>query len=260
MARLRKDYPGTILENCSSGAMRTTLAELPYFDHHFVSDNANILDVLHITQGTALRMPACRIMRWLTLASAGSFRLWPYPPEIAVIQPQNATWKHYEETDLNCGILASMPGVLGFSGDFASLKEETLSSIREITEFYKAEREIFQNGEMTLLTPPDSIDHRHGFISFLVSHPGKKKHFLFLFYRNCDGANRMILQMPRCSFAANGSEKICRYKVTPLFGNPESAESFTAAGEELAVDGIEIPLYVEQHGDFKGCLWEIAEE
>ena len=258
MGRLRKDYPGTILENCSSGAMRTTLAELPYFDHHFVSDNANILDVLHITQGTSLRMPAGRIMRWLTIASAGSFRLWPYPPEIAVIQPQNATWKHYEETDLNCGILASMPGVLGFSGDFASLKEETLSAIREVTEFYKANREVFQNGEMTLLTPPDGIDHRHGFISFLVSRRESGKHFLFLFYRNCDGASRMILQMPSCT-SANGLKKDSLYNIVPHFGNLESAEKFTATGAELASEGIEIPLHVEQHGDFKGCLWEIAE-
>ena len=38
MARLRKDYPGTILENCSSGAMSTTLAELPYFDPDFTGE------------------------------------------------------------------------------------------------------------------------------------------------------------------------------------------------------------------------------
>ncbi len=261
MMRLRKDYPGTVLENCSSGAMRTTLAEVGCFDMHFVSDNANVLDVLHITQGTALRMPAGRIMRWLTLASPGNFRLWPetFAPRHSVIQPQNATWKHFEETDLVCGILASMLGVLGFSGDFASLQEETLSSIREITEFYKENREFFQNGEMTLLTPPDSIDHRHGFIAFHISRPGNAKSFLFLFYRNCDGASRMILKMPHYTASAV-LEKESLYKVIPRFGNVESAVSFTVTGGELAADGIEIPLQVEQHGDFKGCLWEITKE
>ena len=55
-------------------------------------------------------------------------------------------------------------------------------------------------------------------------------------------------------------EKESLYKVIPRFGNVESAVSFTVTGGELAADGIEIPLQVEQHGDFKGCLWEITKE
>ena len=258
MKRLRRDYPGTILENCSSGGMRATLAEAPYFDQHFVSDNANVLDVLHISQGLVMRMPFARIMRWLVLASPGAFRLWPrnHKPEIAVLQPQNATWRHYEETDLTCGLLASMTGVLGFSGDFASLREETLASIREVTEFYKEGREAFQNAETVLLTPAELIDHRHGFVSFLLSHPASGRHFLFLFYRSCDGSNALTLKLP-ANAPREGLEKETSYQVIPRFGNLESASKFTATGGELASGGIRIPLLVEQHGDFKGCLWEI---
>jgi len=257
MLRLRKEFPETILENCSSGAMRTTLAELPYFDQHFISDNANVLDVLHISQGTMLKMPAGRLMRWLVLASSGSFRPWEYTSEEIVTQPQNATWKHYEETDLNCGLLACMLGVLGFSGDLDSLREDTLAKIRQYTDFYKTRRKLLQCGETTLLSAPHSIDHRHGIMTFLVSDPKTDRHLLFLFYRNCDGYLRTVWKLPAKAPCSAGVDPLKQYKAVPLFGNQPEAETMCAFGAQLISDGLEIPLELEQHGDFKGLLWEI---
>ena len=253
MARLRKDFPGTVLENCSSGAMRTTLGELPYFDQHFISDNGNVLDVLHITQGLMLRFPPGRVLRWLVIASGGYNELWGFNKEETVLQVQNATWKHYEETDLECGLLASMTGVMGFSGDLASFKEETLAKIRTYTDYYTANRASFQRSLCTLLTSPEPIHHRHGVIAFQLTDPVKDKHFVFAFYRDCDGMTGTVLPL----------KELCsgkKYSVRKVFGGTARDQNGTVTGRELAGEGLELSFVTEQHGDFKGCLWEIAPE
>lgn len=252
MTRLRNDFPETVLENCSSGAMRTTLGELPYYDQHFISDNGNVLDVLHITQGLLLRFPPGKVLRWLVIASGGNNELWGMNPEETVLQVQNATWKHYEETDLECGLLASMTGVLGFSGDLASFRAETLQKIRRYTDYYIANRASLQRSVCTLLTSPRSIDHRHGVMGFQFTDPETDKHFVFTFYRDCDG-------MAGTVFPLKGLAADKQYHAKRItFGNPDAAEeSQDYTGAELCNDGLAITFQIEQHGDFKGILWEI---
>ena len=251
MQQLRKDFPGTVLENCSSGAMRTTLGELPCFDQHFISDNGNVLDVLHITQGLMLRFPPGRVLRWLVIASGGCNELWGFNKDETVLQVQNATWKHYEETDLECGLLASMTGVMGFSGDLASFREETLAKIRTYTDYYTSNRDSFQRSLCTLLTPPEQIDHRHGLLAFQLTDPVKDKHFVFTFHRDCDGMTGTVLVLKELCMEKN-------YSVRKVFGGTGRDQNGVFTGKELAQEGLELSLMAEQHGDFKGCLWEIT--
>ena len=252
MTRLRNDFPGTVFENCSSGAMRTTLAELPYYDHHFISDNGNVLDVLHITQGLLLRFPPGKVLRWLVIASGGKNELTGNPEE-TVLQVQNATWNHYEETDLECGLLASMTGVLGFSGDLASFREETLQKIRCYTDYYTANRASFQRSVCTLLTSPQSIDHRHGVIGFQFTDPETDKHFIFTFYRSCDGSTGTVFPLKGLA-----EDKQYRAKRITFIQTDAVEETQEYTGAELRNDGLAVTFRVEQHGDFKGVLWEIT--
>ncbi len=251
MTRLRNDFPNTVFENCSSGAMRTTLGELPYFDQHFISDNGNVLDVLHITQGMLLRFPPGRILRWLVIASGGMNELWGENKQETVLQVQNATWKHYEETDLNCGLLASMTGVMGFSGDLASFTDETLAKIKRYTAYYAANRDSFQRSEATLLTPPQSIDHRHGTIGFQFTDPVQDKHFVFTFYRDCDGMTGTV-------FPLQGLCPEKQYLVKKVTFDAAEEECQQYSGAELSKDGLEFVFELEQHGDFKAILMEIS--
>lgn len=250
MIRLRNDFPGTVFENCSSGAMRTTLGELPYFDHHFISDNGNVLDVLHITQGMLLRFPPGKILRWLVIASGGINELWGENDNETILQVQNATWKHYEETDLNCGLLASMTGVMGFSGDLASFRDETLQKIKVYTDYYIANRDSFQRSTGTLLTPPHNIDHRHGIIGFQFTDPVLDKHFVFAFYRDCDGMAGTVFPLRELCL-----DKQYQAKQITFGAAEETCQQYS--GAELCKEGLEFTFEIEQHGDFKAALWEI---
>jgi hypothetical protein len=233
--------------------MRTTLGELPYFDQHFISDNGNVLDVLHITQGMLLRFPPGRILRWLVIASGGMNELWGYNKQETVLQVQNATWKHYEETDLNCGLLASMTGIMGFSGDLASFSDETLAQIKQYTAYYAANRASFQRSEATLLTPPQSIDHRHGTIGFQITDPVLDKHFIFAFYRDCDGMAGTVFPLQGLC-----PEKQYRVRKVTFDGAEEACQKYS--GAELNYDGLEFVFEIEQHGDFKAILMEVFPE
>lgn len=173
---IRATYPQTFFEGCSSGAMRHDLATVTHVDGHFLSDSVNPVDMLRISQGAWLRLPPGRITRWTVVRGAGQVvprytkRLCDSPP--TVLTPGGAGWEPCESVDLNMALLAALPGMLGFSGDLLGLAPEQRQTIAETIAFYKTWRRFITRAVAHLLTPPEPLTRREGWVAVQLQAPG----------------------------------------------------------------------------------------
>ena len=104
-----------------------------------------------------------------------------------------------------------------------------------------------------MLTPPQSIDHRHGTIGFQITDPVLDKHFIFAFYRDCDGMTGTVFPLQGLC-----PEKQYRVRKVTFDGAEEAGQKYS--GAELSYDGLEFVFEIEQHGDFKAILMEVFPE
>ncbi|MEI6072825.1 MAG: alpha-galactosidase [Verrucomicrobiae bacterium] len=165
---VRTAYPQTFFEGCSSGALRGDLNTMARFDGHFLSDTVNPVDMLRISQGAWLRLPPGRITRWMVVRPAGQ-AVPRYGMSLAdspqtILTPCGPLWEPAETVDLNFALLASMPGMMGFSGDLAGLSPEHRAQIADAVAFYKAWRRVMTGAAGHLLTPPEPLTRRKGWI------------------------------------------------------------------------------------------------
>lgn len=182
---IRLAYPRTFFEGCSSGAMRGDLATLTHFDGHFLSDTVNPIDVLRIMQGAWLRLPPGRLGLWAVLRSAGHAaprygQSQAESPHV-IIAPHGAVWEPSETVDLSFAVLVAMPGMLGFSGDLASLPPDALAELREHVAFFKTWREFITGAAGYLLTTPEPISARTGWVGFQLSNPAHAASLVFAY-------------------------------------------------------------------------------
>lgn len=235
ISRLHRDFPEVIFENCSSGAMRTDLNTLRFFDTHFISDNANPWEVVRITQGMLLRFPPGRILRWMVAAGTENFRPEAMNDDELIAVPQAATWYNFEKADLNYAMLASMMGVLGFSGDLAGMRPETLKKIAGYVSFYKEHREAIFRSEASLLTPPEPVNLHEGWAVFQLTDPVGGEVHIFAFHKNSDGN-------PVCRVHMRNLRKNGRYRLP---------DGMVMSGEQLEREGLPIEFEYYQHGEYK---------
>ena len=229
---VRATYPRTFFEGCSSGAMRGDLTALTHFDGHFLSDTVNPVDVLRISQGAWLRLPPGRIARWLVLRSAGQVAprytrsLADSPPTILV--PGGAVWEPAETVDLNFALIATLPGMLGFSGDLASLAPEHRDIVRQGIGFYKRWRRFITGAVAHLLTPPEPLARREGWAGVQLQAPGEDTSLAFVYRLGNAGAPLPL--------ALRGLRRDGRYRVCQGIGEVEIGAA--VSGEELMGVGL----------------------
>lgn len=222
---IRAAYPGTFFEGCSSGAMRGDLATLSHVDGHFLSDSVNPVDMLRISQGAWLRLPPGRIGRWAVVRSAGQV-LPRYGKSVAdspaaVLTPCGALWEPAETVDLNFALLTAMPGMLGFSGDLASLSAEDRGVMSAGIAFYKSWRRFITGSVAHLLTPPETMDRREGWASFFPA--GRIAGFeASVPVGGIDGFDSAILAASR----AATSSRMCRATVSRWMSNSRAIRLF----------------------------------
>jgi alpha-galactosidase len=184
---VRTAAPDTFFEGCASGALRLDLENLRHVDSHFLSDSVNPVDVLRISQGTWLRLPPGRITRWTVLRDAG-YVIPRYGKTVAdsaptVLVPSGALWEPAEVVDAEFAILAAMPGMLGFSGDVSSLSPAVAATLRTWIGFYKEWREFIAASVAHLLTPPEPLEQRTGWVAFQLQRPDRDGTSLLFLYR-----------------------------------------------------------------------------
>lgn len=238
---IRQQYPDTVIENCASGGMRQDIAACFHFDCHFVSDSAHPIDVLRISQGAWLRLPPGRLARWLVLRSVGRtiphFAAPASESDPSLVAPGGATWIRAEKTTLDFAAPAAMPGVLGLGGDFINFTPEEIQRLRWYVDFHKHWRSFIARAVGYLLTPPERIEDRGGWIGFQMQSPDESTSVLFI-YHLADGCARKRFRLHNLNPAGNYSIR----RETP----DGSSEQF-AGGRMLMHEGLEVEMEGGHH-------------
>ncbi len=142
---LKTLHPETVIEDCSSGALRSDLETLRHFDVFFPSDSVNPYSLLPLIHGFWRRMLPGRIMRWLTFRELQA----PVPyffGQSCIITPVEATWEEYEQCDLESLLIANFTGgALGFSADVASLSKKNRALVRKYVDLFRSRRGFMLN-------------------------------------------------------------------------------------------------------------------
>jgi len=192
LEEIRSAYPKTFFEGCASGALRGDLAMLSHVDGHFLSDTVNSVDMLRISQGAWLRLPPGRLTRWAVLRSPGpvvpryGMRTADSPPTVLV--PGGALWEPCGSEDLDFAILSAMPGILGFSGDLAGMPDVVRERLAEFVRFYKRHRRFLAGAVAHLLSPPQSLGMREGWIGFQLQDSASTDSLIFVYRLGAAGS------------------------------------------------------------------------
>jgi alpha-galactosidase len=234
LGRLRSRFPDIFFEGCASGGMRLDLNTLRHFDGHFLSDTVNPVDMLRITQGALLRVPAGRLTRWAVLRSGE----WPDQ----VIAPEGANWDKAFVADVDFICRAALPGMFGYSGDLAGLSSQIKQRLRQHSEFYKNWREFMTWSICHLLTPVENIKVRNGWVAFQFQQPGEEAPQLIFVYRLDDDS-------PQKNIPLRNLEPRQAYHITNIDFPQANAGVFW--GKELMEQGIAVELLTK----FSAGIW-----
>jgi len=232
---LRRAHPRTVFENCASGAMRLDLSSLFHYDCNFISDSANPLDVIRIGEGSLLRLPPGRILRWATLRGIGRT-----VPEIAkrteespecLIVPCGAAWQIVESAEVDFIMGAALPGVLGFSGDLLTIPAAARERMRWYVQFARQWRGFIRTALAHLLTPPRLITDRTGWTALQLQSPETTASLVFTYHFPNDGQTRRY-------FRLRGLHPGQQYAVRKV--SPDGSAETSASGAELMHGGLEV--------------------
>ena len=228
---IRAAYPGTFFEGCASGGLCLDAATLAHFDGHFLSDTIEPADALRISQGAFLRVPPGRITRWAGLRSQGPaaprYCLSTAGSPDTVLVPGGALWEPAVTADLDFALLAAMPGMFGLTGDLAGLPPAVAARVREHVAFFKEWRRFIAGAAAHLLTTPELVSARSGWIAFQFQDPAGKAGLVFIYRLG------VAAQAPR--WRLRGLKPEARYAVRrALTADHESA---IMSGTELMTAG-----------------------
>jgi len=133
LERLRRTYPGLLIEGCSGGGGRFDLGMLYYTPQIWCSDNSDAIDRLRIQYGTSFCYPS---------ACVGS-HVSASPNE------QNG-----RVTPLETRGVVAMSGTFGYEMDLCRCSEEEKAVIRRQTEDFKRYAPLIREGDYYRLTVP----------------------------------------------------------------------------------------------------------
>jgi alpha-galactosidase len=231
---LRAKYPQVFLEACASGGLRSDINTLMYFDGHFLSDTVQPVDTIRLAEGACLRLPPGRMTKWVALRSAGkTIPQYGLPVESCpqrFVAPGSAVWEDNFIVDLDFAVRACEVGMMGFTGDLASLPEEAIQKLALHVEWFKRHREFITGSAAYLLTQPERKDNRSGWSAIQLQQPENDESLLFVYRLNDSrGTYRLILRN------LNMSKK---YNVL----NIDTNESTRYDGETLMKKGLDVML------------------
>jgi|GEM_PF-341626 len=242
---LRRKYPKTVFENCSSGAMCHDLSSLFHFDVHFPSDTVNPMDVLRISQGDLLRMPPGRILHWAVPRNTNLPAALIYPPGTHVLTPRAATWNTAETAEPDFLVIAAMYGALAFSGDLQSLEPQTRSRMRWYVDFYKQWRRLILTSVCHLLTPVRPLKDRADWTVLQLQSPETSASIIFHFYQPSNGKERCLIQLRNLDPATV-------YRVRRV--NPDGQTEMNVPGDQLMRNGLELHEPYYMHAMYKAGI------
>jgi hypothetical protein len=148
----------------------------------------------------------------------------------AILTPGGAGWEPSETVDLDFALLAAMPGMFGFSGDLSGLSKEQGSRIAEGVAFYKTWRRFITGAVAHLLTPPEILACREGWVGVQLQAPGGDTSLVFVYRLGPCGAPPPLRLC--------GLKPEVRYVITRGF-DPSVAPA-SGIGADLMRDGLRV--------------------
>lgn len=233
---IRALHPRLFLEGCASGGMRLDLNSLTHFDGQFLSDSVDPTDVLRIFQGSLLRLPPGRMALWTVLRNAG--RVIPEygkatdSSQPVVLTPFGPVWEPCRQTKLTLAVCVGMLGMLGFSGDLAGLEPNERRQILDAVTLYKKWRTFITAASAHLLTPPQPIEQRDGWIGFQYQSPGRAESLVYIFNLHDHADSR--------KFRLRTLNPETPYDVLQIL--PASGATRRLTGQELQEEGVDVSL------------------
>jgi len=237
--RIRKRYPQTFFEGCSSGAMCLDLNSQSHFDAHFLTDTVNPLHVLRITQGSWLRLLPGRLTRWCVLRRQDT--------DSNLQGPCGAGWNDPVPADLDVSAIAALPGILGLSGDLASLLPAERSRLADFVAFYKTWRPMINRAAGHLLTPAQPMTVASGWIGLQLQDTEGPDSLIF--------AYGLHEQTDAITVAPRDLEGSASYEIRRVF--PEAGTVDTLTGDRLMDDGIRISPPDNREHDMWACVYAL---
>ena len=133
LEKLRRRFPGILIEGCAGGGGRFDAGMLYYTPQIWCSDNTDALDRLKIQYGTSFGYP---------IAAMGA--------HVSAV-PNHQTGR---KVPLNTRFLTAMSGTFGYELDLRKLPKELISTIRGQVEQYQRFSPIIRNGLYYRLSDP----------------------------------------------------------------------------------------------------------
>ncbi|HWD61176.1 MAG TPA: alpha-galactosidase [Humibacter sp.] len=151
---LRAAHPNVEIESCSSGGARVDLGILQRTDRVWASDTNDALE-------------RQTIQRWTGLV---------LPPELVGAHVGPTTSHSTRRThDLSFRAITALFGHFGIEWDVRTLTDAERTELREVIEFYKANRSLIHTGRAVRIDRPDESDAAYG----VVSHDRSRALFVY---------------------------------------------------------------------------------
>lgn len=157
MDRLRRAFPQTFFECCSSGGQRTDSETLMHYDSLFSSDTVHPLLTARIIDGAMIRIPPRFITKWLALREVSGVARRYYRNEktdLRLLSGTDGSWDNTIEIPVEYLEAYSVINGLGFTARIDDYSEETTEKLRKIIDFYKKMRPFVEKAVSSPLTPP----------------------------------------------------------------------------------------------------------
>lgn len=248
-SELRQRFPQICFESCSSGGMRAGIEMLRDYDVFFISDNANPVAMLKISQGLMLRLPPGRCLHWM-VASPLDPRTAPCfgPESPRVLQPESGTWDAAATADFDFAMLAAMNGgSLGFSGDLDGLGESLQAAMVPYVEFQKQYRKSIARCIGWNLAPRKNAEHLATWMAFQYHDLQADRHFIYAFHlvRSGDGIRR---------FHLHGISPERKYLLRRIFP-AAMANREIVDGSALRHDALRVAFQLDPQGGWRGMMF-----
>jgi alpha-galactosidase len=225
LQQIRKNYPNLILENCSSGGLRSDLAMLAHTHLSFVSDVQEARSSVQLAYGCTLEFAPETCFQWMRGDEKDSSVNLKNPP---------GWWDFLFRTHMN-GPFGITSRVLEWSPELRARAADNLA-------LYKRVRSIIPGSDVYHLTPPPaSGEDPTGWMALQYASPDRRRSLVM--------AYRLGKSDTRANFRLRGLNPEYRYSVTED-GRPRGMMS----GAQLASAGLALQLDAE----WRSAIVELA--
>ena len=156
---LKEKYPDVFIENCSSGGLRTNLANCIECDGTWPSDNESPYEQLRMFRDTVLRIPPQYFDRWIAISSISGFFPSGTPDDDGkkILSCMDGEWDSFtcvQDSFLKCFLLG---GQIGLSFDLTKLSDKHIDMLKEHIAKFKSERDFWDKAVCRILCSTDDL-------------------------------------------------------------------------------------------------------